>query len=542
MNKEMSLADHKICSEMPIQESKILQAFRDNGDNLPQRELLRITENLRFRNFVLTLSHSNYLTALGGTEKLIHEEQKELAKHGISYIQVYSAEPNDDPSVKAYPDRFVGVNVDSIPVGTFTIIQFGLILQILNLSRIANPFAVHIHHLMRLPIWGVNYLVNAVSPRKLRVFIHDYYTVCPQFNLLRNGKTYCGAPPADGEGCAECEWHSRRIPHFSEIQKLFNRLTPDPEFIFPSQVAADIWQVSHPRQKSVRVIPHQIIRETRADNTERLKRLNDPEYRPSIAYLGYESFNKGLETWWRLTSEKQFEDHYIFRHLGSSGMNLPNVSYIPVSFLEDGPDAMIRSLRKHETDIAFLWSVCPETYSFTLHEALAANCFVVTNPFSGNIAAQIQGTGRGMIFDNEAEMFDFFKDSKRVKDAVAACLRGNLPFDLEFNPQLTFELSDMKEDARLDKSPADIFSPEWEDIMAKLELESMRAAYIKRSEATLDTATERNKELSFQLTHYHTSKPHRIVEHIRQYADRHPLVGSAMRNAFLKLWNMVNGQ
>ena len=53
--------------------------------------IMKITENLKFPNLIVAFSHSDYISSLGGTEKVLHEEQMEYEKRGISYIQVYGA-------------------------------------------------------------------------------------------------------------------------------------------------------------------------------------------------------------------------------------------------------------------------------------------------------------------------------------------------------------------------------------------------------------------------------------------------------------------
>jgi glycosyltransferase involved in cell wall biosynthesis len=76
---------------------------------------------------------------------------------------------------------------------------------------------------------------------------------------------------------------------------------------------------------------------------------------------------------------------------------------------------MIDALRKNEIDVAFLWSICPETFSFTLYEALAAGCFVITNPASGNIQAYIKANpAAGLVVDDEHALMELFEGNTLV--------------------------------------------------------------------------------------------------------------------------------
>ena len=523
-------------SAILIQESNEFRKVGSDTGQVAQQAILRITEKLKFRNYVLSVSPANYLVALGGTEKVLHEEQVELKKRNISYIQVYPYDLYDKCVEKKHFDQLVGVNVDSVPVGNFTIVQIGLILQLLNLSQTTNAVAIHIHHLKGLSILGVKCLINTVQAHKLRFFLHDYYTICPQFNLLKDDKVYCGGPPVDSKDCRECKWGEKRSSHFSMVKTVLNSVKTD--FVIPSRIAATIWSRSFPEHvNNIQVVPHQIFRKINENRTICLKRLNDSDYRPKIAYVGYESVNKGWETWRDITSKRSIKTQYELFHLGASSMRMPGVNNIPVSFLDEGPDAMVKALRKHQIDIAFLWSICPETYSFTLHEAFAANCFVVTNSLSGNIAAQIKGSSRGIVFRDEAEMLQFFNEMPKVKEAIRLNLRENSTYELAFNPQLTIELTDglnMKESQYVDREVRNIFHKNtirWYYLLRKLEVESIRAEH-----------TEVTKDLD--LPYDGASTAHMIVEHLRQNMNNYPLLKHIMKKTFViicKIFNLLPG-
>lgn len=529
---ERQLVDKEKQSEILIQESNELREVRSDTDMVSQQAILRISENLKNRNYVLAVSHANYLVALGGTEKVLHEEQVELKKRNISYIQAHPYDPYDKCVEKKYFDQLVGVNVDSVPVGNFTIVQLGLILQLLNLSQTTNAAAIHIHHLKDLSILGVKCLIDTVQAPKLRFFLHDYYTICPQINLLKDDKIYCGGPPAGSEECRECIWGEKRSAHFSMFKTVLNSVKAD--FVIPSRMAATIWSKSFPEHaNNLRVVPHQIAKKIDGNKTERLERLNNSDYRPKIAYVGYEGVNKGCHTWWHITSKKAVKRQYELLHLGAASVNIPGVTNIPVSFLDEGSDAMVKALREHQIDIAFLWSIWPETYSFTLYEALASGCFIVTNSLSGNIAEQVKSGSRGIVFRDETEMLKFFNDVPRVKAAIRRNLRDNSPYELEFNPQLAVELADglnMNGDQPVHKEAKDFFNgntARWYYLLRKLEVESIRAEHIEDIE-------------DLDLNYDRADNIHRIVEHLRRRMDRYPLLGRIMRKTFLLAWRLFN--
>jgi len=69
--------------------------------------------------------------------------------------------------------------------------------------------------------------------------------------------------------------------------------------------------------------------------------------------------------------------------------------------------AMVESLRWNQIDVVVLWSNVAETFSFTLHEALAAGCYILTNPKSGNIQDYIRhNPERGMVLEDEEALIE----------------------------------------------------------------------------------------------------------------------------------------
>jgi hypothetical protein len=222
----------------------------------------------------------------------------------------------------------------------------------------------------------------------------------------------------------------------------------DFEVISPSQAALDVWLKGFAEYADrARVVPHLLLDEAERPRKRHPAGKGDKGEgrRPRIAYLGYESVNKGIEVWWRLVADKGLRKRYDFYHLGAAGLKQPGVKYVPVSFLDQGQDAMIKALEEHGIDIAFLWSPWPETYSFTLHEALVAGCFVITCRGSGNIAAQIEGSSRGVVLEDEEELFGLLRDESRVKRLLSRFRKENLPPSCRINSRIPDETAAMRD-------------------------------------------------------------------------------------------------
>ena len=391
----------------------------------------QIFEHLRFTSCVLAVSHSDYRIGVGGTQKLLQQEEALLAARNISYLEIHPAP--ERPPVGGGPQTFTaGLYVDSQYIGTFVVTQLRQILQ--ELARVGVKFqTVHLHHLLGFELAAVSELLSELqAPRTF--FIHDFYSICKQWNLLKNDKDFCGGPPLDSPACRECSYGEQRRAHFEAFQRLFDLWKPD--FVVPSEVAREVWSGSFPKwAPKVRIIPHLLQTDKGYVPLQRI-----PGRRIRIAYVGYQHPIKGWEEWKQFASSVRRE-HYELYLLGSCSDSPPDVQYVPVSFIEDGPEAMVQALRQHAIDMAFLWSLVPETYSFTLFESMAAGCFVLTNPRSGNVAAQVGQSGRGLVAKDLRELLDFLDDAPRVETRLEQFRKQHPPFDLVPNPALADEIA-----------------------------------------------------------------------------------------------------
>jgi len=79
----------QIFTDIIQKQCEILQGFNPEIVRSVEETLSSVTCLLKHVNGVIAFSHSDYLISLGGTEKVLHQEQNELAIRGISYIQIY---------------------------------------------------------------------------------------------------------------------------------------------------------------------------------------------------------------------------------------------------------------------------------------------------------------------------------------------------------------------------------------------------------------------------------------------------------------------
>jgi hypothetical protein len=126
--------------------------------------------------------------------------------------------------------------------------------------------------------------------------------------------------------------------------------------------------------------------------------IERPELR--IAFLGWPADHKGWDTFCDLAADgrgKGVEFHYF----GTTSVSRKGIISHHLDVSPEHPDAAITALWSAGIDIVVHWAGWPETFSFTAHEALAADVLLVTSPVSGNVAALAEHDPRVLVVPDE---------------------------------------------------------------------------------------------------------------------------------------------
>ena len=346
---------------------------------------------------ILTISHTDYTKSVGGTEKVILEQAQLFAEAGFDVVHVCPI--SRDFKIKgrtAYSFR-TGYKLIKNNKVVGEDLPFYRVLAFIKKEDIHR---IIIHMMTGLSFRDIGEILNTYSSVEKFFYVHDYKSVCTGQVLLKNKNRYCGDNGRLFKKCANCRFYWEGIADAIRYRNLISQ-NLSLKFIFPSKVAKDIWHKTYPQvsQNRLLVIPHQVLLGNPSapiHNNEKLR----------IAYVGYKSFNKGWSAFRQLViADKQ--EKYDFYVLGKSDEQFPNVKHTSVSFLDDGPDAMIKALKNNKIDVALLWSTWPETYSYTLFESYVAGAYILTNTNSGNIAAVVCESKCGRVFSTTEMLLDY---------------------------------------------------------------------------------------------------------------------------------------
>ena len=238
-----------------------------------------------------------------------------------------------------------------------TLDQWWRALQTIGFSRI------HLHHAQGWTASVISLIERLGLP--LDVTLHDYLSICPQYNLSDELGRYCGEP--DDDGCTAClknrpslwgigieEWRAR----FGSLLKFADRI------IVPSSDVAtrvkryfpDLALIvqPHPEKGSVHV-PRSV----------------------KVVILGALSPVKGLRVLERVSLRaKKSAPEITFRLIGHSAEALPE----GVSATGSYDDSMLaRIIADERPDLIWFPAQIPETYSYTLTQAMGSGVPIVAS-------------------------------------------------------------------------------------------------------------------------------------------------------------------
>ncbi len=314
--------------------------------------------------------------------------------HFFPYKTIEHLADEDQPFV-------AGINLDGKHLG---IGETQTIISALNDLDSFELKEINIHHSMGFSITFLNEILK-LNNHCGNFWLHDYFSICPSYHLLRNDIEYCGAPDIRSNACMICKYKDQRARQSPKFLDLFekNKFV----LISPSDYTHTFWQSKFPIEISEYFIKPPV--QLKWAEKSREKRLKGPL---RIGFLGLPLPKKGWNTWIKLVNNQDLIKKYEFFHFSSMLGSPGTYKRIHTEPTPEQPNIMIEYLRQQKIDVAFLWSVVPETFSFTLHEALAAGCFIITNKLSGNIQNYIKNHPQyGLVLDNEHELDELLSNN-----------------------------------------------------------------------------------------------------------------------------------
>lgn len=361
------------------------------------------------RKLTISFSHDNYLKNSGGIQKCIKTEEEVVRLKEGTYLHIYPTIPRTwlvkDQLAANLP---LGININGENIGNTYANNLISALNTVSVNHvdsiIHSPLGHNLHNII-----GITNSLN----RKARWYfwLHDYTTLCPNFNLLRNNVIFCGAPDKQSKQCENCNAGYDRFVQFEEFKKFFDETNPI--VISPSNFAKQFWlEKSKLKYNSIQVIPHYSFGE------EHCKR-NKNDGNLKIAFIGTPVYHKGWNDFIALISALvESPLPFSFYVFASYAPHSRLYKLVEVLTNANENSQMRCQLIENDIDIAFIGSVCPETYCLTAYEAIAADTFVVANYLSGNAAKVVEECNHGFIYRGLENLVDYLKDSSNYHNIL----------------------------------------------------------------------------------------------------------------------------
>jgi glycosyltransferase involved in cell wall biosynthesis/SAM-dependent methyltransferase len=353
---------------------------------------------------ILFISHS----LGGGTEKHLEELKDSL----IGRIRAITLRPErQDDNCGGFllqvfdGDRGPNLHVSDL-IGRDFLPQF---LSNLGINRI------HVHH----TIGSAYHLRSLIDGLALPydITIHDYFTLCPQVNMITSEGNYCGEPEPDI--CSDCvlqrqSWGANDIHWWRlENQALIERAE---RVICPSEDVRERMSryVAH---ANYIVVPHEQLEAASHDVTFPPLYSNEPV---RVAILGAVSVAKGsrvlVELAKRVKNERRDIKLHVIGYIGRDGVDSFEDDVLTYTGIYHD-ETLLDSIKEYDPHLIFFPARWPETYSYTLSAALAYGAPIVA-PSGGAFTERLSGRPLSALHDMRASTEELLQELSAMRDLL----------------------------------------------------------------------------------------------------------------------------
>ncbi|MEH6875631.1 MAG: glycosyltransferase [Candidatus Competibacter sp.] len=288
--------------------------------------------------------------------------------------------------------------------------------DLLSFLRQLSVARIHFHHVLDLQQQLLQLPNDLAVPYDFT--LHDYYPICPQYNLARADGRYCGEP--DTAGCTAC-LAERPAPWGLDIlswRTCFEHLLVGAErVIVPSQDLLTRMQRYVPAAP-YHYLPHP---EPMLDNVT-IPPSCDGVGELKVLVLGRLTPAKGLHLLERCADDaKMRELPLFFRVIGHADREARQEPDLPLSF--SGPyqdERLLLLIARERPDVIFFPAQWPETYSYTLSVAIRTGLPIVAPRLGAFIERLVNHPQSWLLdWDTPAGIWnDLFMGLRRISEST----------------------------------------------------------------------------------------------------------------------------
>lgn len=352
---------------------------------------------------MLSISHDNYLVHTGGIQKFIHSESEWAEEAHALYFHLCPTQPDVDLVRHGLSSAFlVNCTVRNEFVGTFSIAEVSEVLNDLVAKNAGNFGDAVIHSVMGWDLQLVTELIGKNFKRTI-FYAHDYFALCPEYRLLRNGLAPCNPVGSKASpSCTICVHNTHRRAHLAQFNTFIKGLRA--HIVFPSDCASGVFAASglYPKVKST-IVPHLHLERVRGKAKRPVagieiaagKEKSSPKAL-RVAFCGSPVGHKGFFHFEKIFDMCRGVDVLDFMHLGAPPSDVTGLKYQEVK-LHRGKSLMAAAIKEAQVDLVFVGSIWRETFNFVAYEALQAGAAIIALEASGNVVDLIKAHGVGTV-------------------------------------------------------------------------------------------------------------------------------------------------
>ena len=285
---------------------------------------------------------------------------------------------------------------------------------------------VHVHHMMH------HYfdLFDVVDSRNIpyALSLHDLYMICPLLTYAESVDNFNTSEEFNFEGCLK-ELESSKGNFVEDWKnKAYEVLKKAKKIVAPSNSPKGIFEEYY-GDLNIDVIEHGV------EKVEENYEAKNFKKRKNIAFIGGINKTKGLEFFKELVGEvNKKESKYTLHLFGTTSedkYNQSNGNY--VFHGKYNREDIIQLLKENNIHLVCLFSIWPETYSYTLTESLMAEIPVLVIDY-GALSERTKKDNLGWVLDKKVkvqeiiekihQIFDNEKEYETVKNQIKNYLKN----------------------------------------------------------------------------------------------------------------------
>lgn len=356
----------------------------------------RVQAALGKDHVLLSICHDHFREVAGGIQLCVRLEERKMLDHDQGHLAIHPWQPL--PTLADLnSDGFVVLHAQGEEIGPVRLASLGE-----AIARKVSPqthIAAAVHSLLGHEPEALSGFLDGLQPEKVLFWLHDHFTLCESYTLQRNTVAYCGAPTPASPACGICIYGENRASHLGRIARFFKAVNPTA--ISPSTFQLDFWKSRSDLPVSGAIV-HPLA--SLAPATVAAPQTWEESPLLHIAFVGWPADHKGWDAFCELVSEGRSKN-VAFHYFGVAPIVQKGIVPHKVDVSPDRPEAATMAIWNSRIDIVVHWAGWPETFSFTAHEALAADTLVATSGMSGNVAALAAQDARVFVLpDRESLM------------------------------------------------------------------------------------------------------------------------------------------